>query len=142
MRKIGIVYWSGTGNTELMAQSILEGVKDNQSDVTLYQATEFTPELMDRFDAIGFGCPAMGSEELEASEFAPMFNRCKYKLANKKIVLFGSWGWGDGEWMSNWVTTCQNEKAILLAEPIICNSEPDSETLDACVALGKTLATC
>ena len=102
MSKVAIVYWSGTGNTEAMASAVTEGVKNAGADAVMLTAAEFDASMMDSFEAVAFGCPSMGSEELEESEFAPMFQSCEEKLKDKKIALFGSYGWGDGEWMRNW----------------------------------------
>ncbi len=139
MSKIAVVYWSGTGNTEAMANSVLEGIKEAGAEGTLYTASEFGADMMDGFDAIAFGCPSMGSEQLEDSEFEPMFNSCESKLNGKKIALFGSYGWGDGEWMRNWEETCQNDGAVMVCDFVICNDVPDDEALAACRALGKAL---
>ena len=95
---------------------------------------------MDEYDAIAFGCPALGAEELEESEFGPMFTSCEEKLAGKKIALFGSYGWGDGEWMRNWEHNCRDNGADLVCESVICNEAPDDEGLSACRLLGKALA--
>ena len=102
MSKVAIVYWSGTGNTEAMAASVLEGVKEAGAEGTLLTPPEFDASMAASFDAIAFGCPAMGSEVLEEDEFEPMFSACEAALSGKKIALFGSYGWGDGEWMRNW----------------------------------------
>ena len=139
MSKIAVVYWSGTGNTEAMANSVLEGIKEAGAEGTLYTASEFGADMVDGFDAIAFGCPSMGAEQLEDSEFEPMFNSCESKLDGKKIALFGSYGWGDGEWMRNWEETCQNDGAVMACDFVICNDMPDDEALAACRALGKAL---
>ena len=138
--KIAVVYWSSTGNTEAMAQAVAEGAKQSGAEVSLLTATEFGPEEMDNYDAIAFGCPAMGAEELEDTEFAPMFESCEDKLSGKKIALFGSYGWGDGEWMRTWEETCQNKGAALACDSVICQETPDDEALDACRSLGQALA--
>ena len=138
--KIAVVYWSSTGNTEAMAQAVAEGAKQSGAEVALLTATEFGPEAMDSYDAVAFGCPAMGAEELEDTEFAPMFESCEDKLSGKKIALFGSYGWGDGEWMRSWEETCQNKGASLACDSVICQETPDDEALDACRNLGKALA--
>lgn len=139
MSKIAVVYWSGTGNTEAMANAVLEGIKEAGAEGTLYTASEFGADMMDGFDAIAFGCPSMGAEQLEDSEFEPMFNSCESKLNGKKIALFGSYGWGDGEWMRNWEETCQNDGAVMACDFVICNDTPDDEAIAACRALGKAL---
>lgn len=140
MSKVAIVYWSGTGNTESMANSVAEGAKSAGAEVSLFSASEFSADMMDQFDAIGFGCPSMGAEQLEDSEFEPMFNACEPKLSGKKIALFGSFGWGDGEWMRNWSEQCQGDGAVMACDFVICQEAPDDEAVAACEALGKALA--
>ena len=139
MNKIAVVYWSGTGNTESMANAVAAGAKDAGAAVTVYAAADFDAALMDSFDAVAFGCPSMGAEQLEESEFEPMFIACESKLSGKHIALFGSYGWGDGEWMRTWEETCQADGAILAAESVICMEAPDDEAETACRALGAAL---
>ncbi len=139
MSKIAVVYWSGTGNTEAMANAVAEGIGAAGGESTLFTATEFDADKMDGFDAVAFGCPSMGSEELEDSEFLPMFESVEAKLNGKKIALFGSYGWGDGEWMRNWNDRCVADGAVMAADFVICNDAPDSEAEDACKALGAAL---
>lgn len=138
--KIAVVYWSSTGNTEAMAQAIAEGARKAGASAELFTATEFDGGKVDAFDAIAFGCPAMGAEELEDSEFAPMFESCENKLSGKKIALFGSYGWGDGEWMRTWEDTCRNDGANLVCDSVICQEAPDDDALNACRSLGEALA--
>lgn len=140
MSKVAIVYWSGTGNTEAMANFVAQGAKSAGAEVTLFTASEFDGELIDNFDAIAFGCPSMGAEQLEEDEFEPMFIGCEPKLSGKKIGLFGSYGWGDGEWMRNWEDTCRSDGAQLVADGVICNEAPDSDAENDCKNLGKALA--
>lgn len=139
MSKIAVVYWSGTGNTEEMATAVMEGAKEKGADATMLTAAEFDELMLDSFDAIAFGCPSMGSEQLEESEFEPMFVSCEPKLKGKKIALFGSYGWGDGEWMRNWEDTCKSDGAVLACDSVICNDAPDDEALENCKALGAAL---
>ena len=139
MSKIAVVYWSGTGNTEAMAQAVADGAKEKGADVSVMTASEFDAGMMDDFDAIAFGCPSMGVEQLEDSEFEPMFNDCEAKLGGKKIALFGSYGWGDGEWMRNWEETCKDDGAVMACDFVICNDAPDDDALDDCKALGAAL---
>jgi flavodoxin short chain len=96
--------------------------------------------MTENYDAIAFGCPSMGAEELEEEEFAPMFEACESRLEGKKIALFGSYGWGDGEWMRNWEDTCRSDGAVLVCDSVICNDAPDEEAVAACKALGAALA--
>lgn len=140
MSKIAVVFWSGTGNTEAMADAVAEGAKGAGAEVSVFNVTDFSADKVDEFDAIAFGCPAMGAETLEDSEFEPVFNECEPKLNGKKIALFGSYGWGDGEWMRTWEETCNSAGAVLIAESVICNDAPDDEATANCNALGATLA--
>ena len=140
MSKIAVVYWSGTGNTESMANAVSDGAKEKGAEVKVFIASEFDSSMVDDFDAIAFGCPSMGAEQLEDSEFEPMFSSCESKLNGKKIALFGSYGWGDGEWMRNWEETCANDGATLACDSVICNDAPDDDAVSACKALGAALA--
>ncbi len=133
MANIAIVYWSSTGNTEAMANYIAEGVKEAGAEVDLFTASEF--DNADQYSAIAFGCPAMGAENLEDSEFEPMWNRVKGSLDGKKVVLFGSYGWGDGEWMRTW----ESEATCPIAETYICNETPGEDEIAACKQLGANL---
>ena len=140
MSKIAIVYWSGTGNTEAMANAVLEGAKAAGAEVSLFTADAFDADRIPDFDAIAFGCPSMGVEALEDGEFEPLFSACEPALDGKRIALFGSYGWGDGEWMRNWETRCYEIGAVLAAESVICNDAPDDEATAECKALGAALA--
>ncbi|MCD8026614.1 MAG: flavodoxin [Clostridiales bacterium] len=140
MSKIAVVYWSGTGNTEAMAASVAEGAREQGAEVSLFSASEFDTSSVSEYDALAFGCPAMGAEVLEESEFEPMFNACESSLNGKKIVLFGSYGWGDGEWMRSWEDTCKSDGAIFAADSVICNDAPDDEAEENCKKLGVALA--
>lgn len=140
MSKVAVVYWSGTGNTEAMANKVLEGAKAAGAQAELFTADQFEASMVEKYDGIAFGCPAMGDEVLEESEFEPMFNACESALSGKRIGLFGSYGWGDGEWMRSWEDTCREDGAVLVSDPVICNEAPDDEAEAACEALGKALA--
>lgn len=139
MSKVAVVYWSSTGNTQAMAEAVLEGITENGGEGILLTSAEFSASMVDNYDAIAFGCPSMGAEVLEEDEFAPMFDECKPKLEGKKIALFGSYGWGDGEWMRNWEEECISIGALLACDFVICNEAPDDEAVAACKALGKAL---
>ena len=140
MSKVAVVYWSGTGNTEAMANEVAEGAKAAGAEVDVLTASEFGADKMDAYDAVAFGCPSMGCEELEDTIFEPMFASCESKLQGKKIALFGSYGWGDGEWMRNWEDTCKGDGANLVCESVICNDAPDDDALEACKKLGASLS--
>ena len=136
MNKTAVVYWSGTGNTEAMARAVAEGAGS-----TPVEAAVFTPADLAACDAVAFGCPAMGAEELEESEFEPMFAAVEGGLNGKKIALFGSYGWGSGEWMEQWAARCREDGALLLdGEGLIVNGAPDGGALDQCRELGRRLA--
>ena len=134
MNKVCVVYWSGTGHTEAMAQAMAES-----SQGKLFTAAEFGPDQAKEYDAIAMGCPAMGAEVLEEEEFQPMFDAVKPALNGKKIALFGSYGWGDGEWMRSWEEDCLGAGANLVCESVICQDEPDDDALAACEKLGEAL---
>lgn len=140
MSKVAVVYWSGTGNTQMMADAVEKGAKAAGADVTVFGPAEFSKELVADFDGIAFGCPAMGAEVLEESEYDPMFTDVEGVLSGKKIALFGSYGWGDGQWMRDWEDRCNAAGAVLAAESVMANEEPDDEALGACEALGNALA--
>ena len=138
MSKVAIVFWSATGNTETMANCIAEGAGANG---TIVPCTEMTPAKLAEFDVVAFGCPAMGAEQLEESEFEPMFAALEGSLNGKKIALFGSYGWGDGQWMRDWVDRMTAAGATVVnGEGVICQEAPDDAALDACKDLGKQLA--
>ena len=133
MAKVAVVYWSGTGNTETMANFVADGAKSKGAEVDVLTCSEFDNSMISSYDSIAFGCPSMGAEVLEESEFQPMWDDVKDNLDGKKIVLFGSYGWGDGEWMRNW------EEEASPVDTFICNDEPDDDAEVACKALGEKL---
>lgn len=141
MSKTAVVYWSGTGNTEAMANLVAAGAKEAGAEVALYTSAQFSADLFSQFDAVAFGCPSMGSEELEESEFEPMFSALQGVLKDKKIALFGSYGWGDGEWMRTWEQSCSAQGAVLVSASVIANESPDAEASAACKQLGAAIAT-
>ena len=139
MKKAAVIYWSGTGNTETMANAVAEGMKGAGAEVSLLSADAVSAADLAGLDAVALGCPAMGSEVLEDMEFEPMFDGCKSSLKGKRVALFGSYGWGGGEWMHNWERDCRSSGIQLACDSVICNEAPDDAALAACQALGKTL---
>lgn len=135
MSKIAVVYWSGTGNTEAMAEEIAK-----VCNADLYHASDFNAELISNYQAIAFDCPSMGGEELEEGEFAPMFDGVKGSLSGKRIALFGSYDWGDGEWMRTWQAECESLGAQMVADGLIVHLTPDDEGFAACRQLAEQLA--
>lgn len=140
MKKVAIVYWSGTGNTEKMAEAVSNGAKNAGAEVDMVEAVKFDGSKVGEYDAVGFGCPAMGAEVLEEEEFEPMFASVENSLNGKKIGIFGSYDWGDGQWMRDWEERVNAIGANLAKEPVTCNNEPDSDGIKACEELGKALA--
>ena len=140
MKKTAVIYWSGTGNTEAMANAVLEGMKSAGADAALLTVDQVNTADLGNYAAIAFGCPAMGAETLEESEFEPMFSGCEGKLSGKKVGLFGSYGWGDGEWMRSWEKDCADAGINLVCDSVTCCEAPDDAALDALRAMGKTLA--
>lgn len=133
--KTAVIYWSGTGNTEKMAQAIADA-----AGAELYSVSDFNGNIAD-YDRAAFGCPAMGAEVLEEDEFKPFFTGVEGQLNGKTIALFGSYGWGDGEWMRNWVDRCNAAGAVVIdGEGLIANETPSDDDLAACKALGEKLA--
>ena len=137
MSKVAIVFWSATGNTETMANCIAEGAG---AAATIVPCAELDAAKLNEYDVVAFGCPAMGAEQLEESEFEPMFAACEAGLAGRRVGLFGSYGWGDGEWMRSWEERCAAAGIALAAPSVICCEAPDEDALAACRALGAALA--
>lgn len=134
MSKIAVIYWSGTGNTQQMAEAIA-----NQAHADLFTASEFGADKAANYDAFAFGCSAMGAEQLEEDEFEPMWNAVAPVLGSKKVVLFGSYGWGGGEWMDTWKEDAE-AAGLAVVDALIANEAPDDEAVEACQALGRALA--
>ena len=132
--KAAVIYWSGTGNTEQMANAIAEG-----AGAELFSVSDFTGDIAD-YDRIAFGCSAMGDEVLEESEFEPFFTAIEGALSGKTIALFGSYGWGDGEWMRTWQQRVVAAGGVMIEDGLICNNAPDDDALSACRALGEKAA--
>ena len=139
MSKIAVVFWSGTGNTETMAGAVAEGARGAGAEVEEIQAADFSADALAGFDAVAFGCPAMGDESLEEDEFEPMFESVEDELSGKKVGLFGSYDWGTGDWMDAWRERTGGDGAEVI-DTVIANLEPDDEALEACRALGAALA--
>ena len=133
--KTAVIFWSGTGNTEAMAKAVAEG-----AGVEATPVSSFSGDLSD-YEAVALGCPAMGAEELEDSEFEPFYSANESKLAGKNVALFGSYDWGDGEWMRLWADRVKAAGAnIVGGEGLIANNTPDEDAMTKCKALGEKLA--
>ena len=138
MSKIGVIYWSGTGNTEAMARAVAEGAKSAGAEAELLACGDAAG--VDGFDAVALGCPAMGAEELEEGEFLPMLEGIEASLPGKKVALFGSYDWGVGEWLEKWEERCAEKGIALAAQSVKANNAPDDEAIEECKKLGAALA--
>lgn len=138
--KMCIIYWSGTGNTEAMANLICEGAVSAGADVTLKEVSSAAVSDITDADIAVFGCPAMGDEILEEDEFEPFMNTVTSTLNGKKIGLFGSYDWGDGEWMRIWESDVKKAGAVLLKEGLVINLEPTGDDVELCREFGKEIA--
>ena len=142
MSKLAVIYWSGTGNTEAMAMAVGEGAKAAGAEVSVLTVSEISAAQASQDDDLALGCPAMGAEVLEEGEFEPFFTELEGSLSGRKTALFGSYGWGDGQWMRDWCDRARAAGAVLCgAEGLMLNEAPDDAGLDACRALGASLAT-
>ena len=139
MSNVAIVYWSGTGNTEAMADLIAQGVRAAGGTADLVHATDFAAARVENYDALACGCPAMGNEELEDMEFLPMYNEVEPHLTGRKVVLFGSYEWNDGEWMELWEKRAE-EAGVDVADSVIAYDYPDDEASAECLRIGGLLA--
>jgi flavodoxin short chain len=137
MSKAVVVYWSGTGNTEAMAKAVAEGLREGGAEPALLAVGEAKAEIIDQYDRFAFGCPSMGNEVLEEEEFEPFFKSIETRLAGKKVALFGSYGWGDGQWMRDWRERASADGALVFEEGFIQQEAPDHE---ASAAFGKRFA--
>jgi flavodoxin short chain len=141
MKKVLIAYWSGTGNTEAMAKSTADGAIAAGAEVTLKPVAEVTDEMVKAAEAIAFGCPAMGAEILEENEMEPFISRLSSaEIGGKALGLFGSYDWGDGQWMRDWTERMRGLGANVAGEGIIAQLSPTVDTLTQCRELGGRLA--
>jgi flavodoxin short chain len=134
--QINIVYWSGTGNTEAMAKFIQEGAESAGAYVTVKEVSQADISVLDA-DVLALGCPSMGEEELEETEFEPFVASIEGSVEGKKLALFGSYGWGDGQWMRDWSERMEKAGAELIVESLIVNEAPEG---DECKSFGSAIA--
>lgn len=141
MSKVAVIFWTSTGNTETMANAVLEGAKEVDASAELFNVADISASDAANYDTLLLGCPAMGAEELEESEFEPFFAELEGSLSGKNVGLFGSYGWGDGEWMRSWAERTAAAGAKLVSEEgVMANEDPDDDALAACRELGKAAA--
>lgn len=138
---VPVVYWSGTGNTRAMAGAVAEGIRSAGAEPILMEVADADVAVLVSEDVFALGCPSMGAEQLEETEMEPFVESLEPFVSGKKILLFGSYGWGDGEWMRDWAERMRNAGAVLIRdEGVITNESPDEEALEECRAAGKELA--
>ena len=141
MDKIYVVYWSQTGNTEAMAEAVARGIRSEGKESAVVEVRSISPEELKEEAVFALGCPAMGAEVLEESEMEPFVETLEAFVKGKTVGLFGSYGWGDGEWMRDWEARMQQAGAnVIGGEGVICQETPDQEALEKCEELGKNLA--
>lgn len=141
MSKAAVIFWSQTGNTEQMANAIADGIREGGMEVDVLNVADTTPADAVKYAKIALGCPAMGAEVLEETEFDPFFTELESKISGLKVALFGSYGWGDGQWMREWCSRCEAAGANLYDEAgLIANDSPNEEAREACRELGRKLA--
>ena len=141
MNKIAIIFWSGSGNTEAMANAIKAGVDTAGVDNELFFVSDFDVATASQYDGFILGCPAMGAEVLEEGEFQPVYDELEASLSGKPVALFGSYGWGVGEWMENWEQQVKDANAELFEKGLIINDAPDEDGIAQCEEFGKNFAT-
>ena len=141
MSKLAVIYWSMTGNTQAMAEAIADGAREAGAQADLFSVDQVTVDQALEYDKLALGCPAMGAEVLEEAEFEPFFTALEGRLGGKQVALFGSYGWGDGQWMREWCSRCEAAGANLYDEAgLIANDSPNEEAREACRELGRKLA--
>ncbi|WP_283674366.1 flavodoxin [Butyricicoccus sp. Marseille-Q5471] len=141
MNKIAIIYWSQTGNTEQMANAIAEGIRSAGEECDLKHVSEITAADAAQYVKLALGCPAMGAEVLEEAEFEPFFTELEGRLTGHKAALFGSYGWGDGQWMRDWYKRADDSGANVFGdEGFMLHETPDESGLEACRDFGKRFA--
>ena len=141
MDKIQVVYWSQSGNTEAMAEAIGKGIIDAGKEANVVHVGNASIEELKQASVFAIGCPAMGAEVLEEMEMKPFVTEVEGFAAGKTIALFGSYGWGDGQWMTDWVDRMNAAGAnVINGEGLICKDAPDEDAVAECERLGKQLA--
>ena len=142
MDKIYVVYWSETGNTEVMAEAVGQGIRESGKEAETLTVSQITADTLKEAQAFALGCPAMGDEVLEESEMEPFMEQLDPMISGKQIGLFGSYGWGDGQWMREWQDRVMADGAVVAGgEGVIAQEMPDEDVLAACRNLGRILAT-
>lgn len=140
MEKIYVVFWSQSGNTESMANAVGDGIRESGGEAVVVNVADVTVDILKDATVFALGCPAMGAEVLEEGEMEPFVAELEGSVQEKRIGLFGSYGWGDGEWMRDWVDRMTNAGAVVVdGEGVICQDAPDEDGINKCKELGKKL---
>lgn len=139
MKQIPVIYWSGTGNTQIMAEAVAETINDAGAEALLKNVAEISADEVAKYEALALGCPAMGAEVLEEYEFEPFFMELEKQLSGKKVALFGSYGWG-GTYMQDWEERVKTAGAKLVADGVLALGAPDAEALTKLAEAAKLLA--
>lgn len=137
MSQTAIIFWSGTGNTEVMAKAIYEELHHSDANIEIFSVSDIDVSRAKTYDRLILGCPSMGAEVLEESEFDPFYTALEPFISGKKIALFGSYGWGDGEWMREWEKRVEDKGGQLFEEGLIINEAPDSSGISDCKLFAK-----
>ena len=137
--KVNIIYWTGTGNTEEMAKLIAKGAMENGAEVTLKNVSEASIDDIKNCDVVALGSPAMGAEVIEECEMEPFVESIESEVSGKNMILFGSYGWGTGEWMTSWEERMSDKGANLLETEVIANEFPEGNIVDKLIKIGKNI---
>ena len=141
MSKIAVIYWSQTGNTEMMANAIAEGIREAGAECDVLSGPAVSADQAAEYEKLALGCPAMGAEVLEEMDFEPFFTELERRLSGRPVALFGSYGWGDGQWMRDWVQRTQDANANLYQDQgLMINETPDEDGLEQCREFGRGFA--
>lgn len=141
MSKIAVIYWSQTGNTEMMANAIAEGIRESGAECDVLSVPAVSAVQAAEYEKLALGCPAMGAEVLEEMDFEPFFTELERRLSGRPVALFGSYGWGDGQWMRDWVQRTQDANANLYQDQgLMINETPDEDGLEQCREFGRGFA--
>lgn len=141
MSKAAVIYWSQTGNTQMMAESIAQGIREGGMACDLFSLPSLSPQEAASYDKLALGCPAMGAEVLEEMDFDPFYTELEGSLSGRKVALFGSYGWGDGQWMRDWVDRADAAGAdVYTGQGLMINETPDDDGLTQCAQFGSGFA--
>lgn len=141
MSNIQVVFWSQSGNTEAMANAVADGIRKAGKEADVVFVSDASIDELKSAKVFALGCPAMGAEVLEEGEMESFVSDLEMSVSGKTIGLFGSYGWGDGQWMRDWVDRMTSAGATVVdGEGVICMGAPDADATAQCEALGARLA--